>query len=185
MRWGVLVALLVGALCVGAPTSYAATRVIPTEIRIPSIGVDGQLMGLGLNPDRTLQTPPLKTPLLAGWYVGAPVPGDPGSAVVVAHVDGDGQPGLFLNLSKVKAGDDIYVTRSDGKTATFVVTQVAKYAKEPGDAVKGEQVFPSELFYSNQAQSELHLATCGGRYDAANRNYLDSIVVYSNLVSLR
>jgi hypothetical protein len=185
MRFGVLVALLAGALFIGAPASHAATKVIPTEIRIPAIHVDGQLMALGLNADHTLQTPPLKTPMMGGWYVGAPVPGDHGSAVIVAHVDGDNKRGLFFELSKLRVGDKIYVTRSDGHTAEFSVFKTAKYAKEPGTQVPGEQVFPQGLFYSNQNQAQLHLATCGGRYEASTRNYLDSIVVYSVLTALR
>lgn len=183
----VLVATVVGALLMGAPTTaHAATAVIPTTIRIPAIGVDSnQIMALGLNTDGTMQVPPVAHPMMGGWYTGAAIPGNPGTAVVAAHVDGDGQHGLFFNLSKVKAGDRIFVTRSDGRTAEFEVTQVAEYAKEAGNAQDGEQVFPAPVFFSNQSRSELHLVTCGGRFSPAEHSYLDSIAVYSVLVSLR
>jgi len=96
--------------------------------------------------------------------------------VIVAHVDGDGKRGLFYNLSKLQVGDRVEVERSDGKTAVFKVDRVAKYPKSE---------FPTRAFYSNQHGSELHLATCGGRYDAKNRNYLGNWLVWSKLVELK
>jgi hypothetical protein len=170
-----------------APASPALSsrRVIPVAIRIPSIGVDShKLMALGLNADHSLQVPPVNHPEIGGWYTGAPIPGNPGSSVIAAHVDGDHHPGLFIDLSKVKIGDKIYVDRSDGKTAEFAVSETGKYCKEAVGCPKGEKVFSDAEFYSSQPRAELHLATCGGRYDAKDRNYLESIIVISTLVSM-
>jgi hypothetical protein len=35
--------------------------------------------------------------------------------------------------------------------------------------------------YGNTADPELRLITCGGKYDAANKNYLDNVIVYAKL----
>lgn len=141
-------------------------------------------MALGLEPDHTLQVPPLAHPEIGGWYTGAPIPGDPGTAVLAGHVDGDHQRGIFWALSKVKTGDLIYVSRSDGETAEFRVVETNKYCKESTGCSKGERVFPTRTFYSSQPTPELHLATCGGRYDSKDHNYLESIVVISRLVNM-
>lgn len=162
-----------------------ADKIVPVAIRIPSIGVDGhEVTPLGLEPDHTMQVPPVSTPKVVGWYTGAPIPGNPGSAIMVGHVDGDHIKGLFYNLSELKVGKLIYVDLSDGETATFKVTRTGKYAKEAADATAGEKPFPTDDFYSSQPEAELHIDTCGGRYDAKHRNYLDAIVVFSVLVSL-
>lgn len=179
--------LLVGTLmcCLSVPTTPLiplAEEIVPTGIHIPSIGVNSQqLMPLGLAQDRTLQVPPVSTPQVAGWYTGASVPGDPGTSIIVSHVDGDGQKGLFFNLSKVRVGDQVSVDRSDGSTAVFTITKVGLYCKEKAACPRGEKVFPSAAFYSNQQEPQLHLETCGGRFDAKNRNYLDAFVVFSTL----
>jgi sortase (surface protein transpeptidase) len=168
-----------------AVPALSSRRVIPVAIRIPSIKVDGrQIMALGLNGDHSLQVPPLKNPLVAGWYTGAPVPGNPGSGIMAAHVDAGGVKGLFYRLSEMKPGDLVFVDRSDGKTAEFKTASVDKYCKDAVGCPAGEKVFPSKLFYSSQPQAQLHLTTCGGRYDAKDRNYLESIVVISTLVSM-
>jgi hypothetical protein len=64
-----------------APPSPAAE---PVGIAIPSIGVDADVTAVGLNGDGTMETPDFGS---AGWYAEGPRPGDPGPAVVVAHVD--------------------------------------------------------------------------------------------------
>ncbi|WP_207841596.1 class F sortase [Williamsia soli] len=61
---------------------------------IPSIGVDSTLMGLELDQTGAMQVPPAGFP--AGWYTGAPSPGEDGPAVIAGHVDWDGEPGVFF-----------------------------------------------------------------------------------------
>ncbi len=50
---------------------------------------------------------------------------------------------------------------------------------------KVEQVakkkFPTNAVYGDTTDEELRLITCGGRYNAANRNYVDNVVVYAKL----
>ncbi|HUX71136.1 MAG TPA: class F sortase, partial [Cellulomonadaceae bacterium] len=75
-------------------TSAAAhlSRSAPVRLQIPAIGVDSSLMALGLNSDGTMQVPPSGFP--AGWYTGAPTPGEIGPAIIAGHVDWNG-PAVF------------------------------------------------------------------------------------------
>ena len=58
---------------VATPALAAAT---PVRIRIPALGVDSALIGLGLQADGTLQVPADGS--VAGWFTGAPTPGERG-----------------------------------------------------------------------------------------------------------
>ena len=63
----------------GAPTTPLA-RSEPTRLRIPSLDVDTDLTALGLQADGALEVPTAGFP--AGWFTGAPSPGELGPAVV-------------------------------------------------------------------------------------------------------
>jgi len=62
----------------------------PTHLTVPAIGVSSDLLQLGLNPDNTLQVPPLSKNSQAGWYRSSPSPGQLGPA----RVQRPQQPGL-------------------------------------------------------------------------------------------
>jgi sortase (surface protein transpeptidase) len=145
----------------------------PVSIDIPKIGARSSLIPLGLNPDDTIEVPPVTTPLQAGWYTYAPTPGEIGPAVVLGHVDGNHRKGIFFRLKELAAGDRISVARKDGTTAVFEVTKVHQVPKKD---------FESEGVYDDTAGPELRLITCGGVFDRSARNYVDNIVVYARLV---
>ena len=50
----------------------------PVSLDIPKIDAHSSLIPLGLNPDNSVATPPLNTPMQAGWYTYAPTPGEIG-----------------------------------------------------------------------------------------------------------
>jgi len=60
-----------------APVQVTSTPALaaapPVRIRIPAIGVDSALIGLGLQADGTLEVPADGS--VAGWFTGAPTPG--------------------------------------------------------------------------------------------------------------
>ena len=140
----------------------------PVRVQVPSIGVDSGLLDLGLQDDGTLEVPPDGTS--AGWYVDAPTPGELGPAVIAAHVDWDGQPGVFYRLRDVRPGEEISVLREDGTTAVFVVTSVEQFAKDE---------FPTQTVYGDIDHAGLRLITCGGSFDSTARSYVDNIVVFA------
>ncbi len=143
----------------------------PVRLTVPSISVDTPLMDLGLQPDGTLEVPP--DGVLAGWFTGAPTPGELGPAIIAGHVDWNG-PGIFYDLHLVVAGDLIEVDRADGSTAVFTVTEVGQYPKNE---------FPTEAVYGPVGFAGLRLITCGGLFDDAAGSYEDNVVVFAELVS--
>ncbi|GAB4081958.1 class F sortase [Modestobacter muralis] len=155
---------------VAAPLVMAAAR--PVRVRIPAIGVDSDLMDLGLQDDGTLEVPPDGFP--AGWFTGAPTPGEQGPAVIAGHVDWAGAPGVFAALRDVAAGDEITVSRADGSTAVFRVTEVGQYDKD---------AFPTAAVYGDLDHAGLRVITCGGEFDDAAQSYLDNTVVFADLVA--
>lgn len=142
---------------------------VPTRLRIPAIGVDSDLMSLGLRSDGTLETPPGAFP--AGWYTGAPTPGELGPAIIVGHVRYN-TPGVFSRLSDLRRNDTIDVRRQDGSTATFRVTRLEHFAKAQ---------FPTQKVYGNIDHPGLRLITCGG-LDAATNEFKENVVVFADLV---
>lgn len=146
-------------------------RSVPVRLRIAAIGVDSQLMDLGLRDDGTMEVPPGGFP--AGWYTGAPTPGELGPAIIAGHVDMKG-PGVFYDLHKVKPGDQVTVTRKDGSTPVFRVTRVEQFPKDQ---------FPTKMVYGDIARAGLRLITCGGTFDRSSGHYEDNIVAFADLVT--
>jgi|SRR5271170_1491022 len=160
---------------VAPPQSAAAVSkpiAAPVSLTIPLIGVQTNLITLGLTSDGELQVP--STTKVAGWYTGSPRPGAIGSAIIVGHIDGDNLPGVFFRLDTLTRGDKIYIKRADGTLVEFRVTSVQEYLKDH---------FPTEDVYGPVPDAELRLITCGGALDSAIHHYLSNIVVYATEVS--
>ncbi|MCW2713184.1 MAG: class sortase [Frankiales bacterium] len=143
----------------------------PVRLTIPALGVDTGLMPLDLAADGALEVPPAGFP--AGWYTGAPTPGELGPAVLAGHVDWKGAPGVFYDLRRLAGGELITVAREDGRAVVFRVTRVAKFAKDE---------FPSDLVYGDLDHAGLRLITCGGSFDRQARSYVDNLVVFAERV---
>jgi sortase (surface protein transpeptidase) len=144
---------------------------VPTRLVIPAVEVDTDLIPLGLGADGTLDVPAAGFP--AGWYTGAPTPGELGPAVIAGHIDWNG-PGVFFAISHLVPGDAVLVTREDGSVATFAVVEVAEFGKED---------FPTALVYGGIDFAGLRLITCGGVFNRKAGHYEDNIVVFASLVS--
>ncbi|GAB2998011.1 class F sortase [Amycolatopsis acidiphila] len=142
----------------------------PAAIDIPRIGAHSSLVPLGLNPDHTVDVPPVSEPQQAGWYRFGSTPGEVGPAVILGHVDGNKQLGIFYRLKELVPGDRVSVSRVDGSTARFVVSRVEQADKD---------VFPSGAVYDDTADPELRLITCGGSFDHAAHSYRDNIIVFA------
>jgi sortase (surface protein transpeptidase) len=144
-------------------------------LRIPAIGVNSALLGLGLNKDRTVQVPPLSKDSRAGWYTGSPTPGQLGPSLLLGHVDSaEYGPGVFFKLGALHRGDTVDVTRADSTVAVFRVDRVAAFPKDH---------FPTLEVYGDTANAQLRLITCGGKFDFGARSYESNIVVFASLVS--
>jgi sortase (surface protein transpeptidase) len=161
-----------------AASTLALPRSVPVTLAIPAIGVHATVIKLGLNPDRTLQVPPL-TPAgvkQAGWYDRGPAPGQTGPAVIAGHVDSYQGPGAFFRLGALRPGDQIDVTRADRTTAVFRINAVDEYTKTS---------FPTQQVYGPVTYAGLRLITCGGQFDYQTRHYRSNIVIYATLTGSR
>lgn len=142
----------------------------PERVLIPALGVDSAMMDLGLRADGAMEVPPDGS--TTGWYALSPTPGEIGPAVLAAHVDWRGEPGVFYRLRDTEPGDEVQVRRQDGTIAVFTVSRVEQYAKDS---------FPSDAVYGDVDGAELRLITCGGEFDDGAGHYDDNIVVYAQL----
>jgi sortase (surface protein transpeptidase) len=156
-----------------APPPPADPRPVPrpVSLTIPLIGVQTQLITLGLTSSGALQVP--SSTSVAGWYTGSPEPGAIGSAIIVGHIDSFSGPGVFYRLPQLRPGDKIYVKRANGTLVEFRVTSVQAYLKDR---------FPTAAVYGPTPDPELRLITCGGTFDYATHHYLSNIVVYATEV---
>jgi hypothetical protein len=153
------------------PRPQTMVAAVPLPVSIPSIDIDSALMDLGLNSDGTLEVPPGAFP--AGWFLGAPTPGELGPAIIVGHVDWAGEPGVFFDLHLLTRGDVVTLARADGSSARLQVTRVARFAKDE---------FPTTAVYGDIDHAGLRLITCGGEFDLLAGSYRDNIVVFAELV---
>lgn len=153
-------------------TSEGLPRSVPKYLDLPKIGASSSLVPLGLNTDHTLRVPPVDQPMQAGWYMNSPTPGEKGPSVLIGHVDGGGKPGIFHQLKDLQQGDQVVVTREDGRKVQFVV-----YRKQEVSKAR----FPADEVYGDVSRPELRLITCGGTFDKQAHSYRDNVIVYAAL----
>lgn len=184
----------------------APTTVRPVGLRIPSIGVSSSTPWVPLGKvskedakkhkftkEGDLESPDVSQPQTLGWYCppvtgrpdacGWPAAGEPIPAgqvrrpfVVAGHINSAGTPGVFSKLAKVKAGDKVEVSRSDGQVAVFKVIRL--------DIVK-KTVFPVSV-YDATAKPTAVIITCGPyEIDRKAHRYEDQTIAVAELVELK
>ncbi|MFZ3499923.1 class F sortase [Streptomyces sp. 5.8] len=161
-----------------APASPAAAPAAPkpasapVRVRIPSAGVDASpLLTLGLASDGTVEVPSVADGDKIGWYDKGVTPGETGPAVLIGHFDTARGPAVLKDVSKVRVGDEVTVSRADGSTAVFRVRELEQVDKKR---------FPTDKVYGNTARPELRVITCGGEITDGHRP--DNIILYADLV---
>ena len=143
----------------------------PVRLEIPSISVNIDIIDLGLDTDGTLEVPP--DGKAAGWYTGAPAPGEVGPAIIAGHVDWEGTDGVFFDLRNLEPGADIIVTRADGSRTVFTATSIEHFPKDD---------FPTDVVYGDLDHPGLRIITCGGSFDETARSYTDNIIAFADIV---
>jgi hypothetical protein len=148
---------------------------VPVRLQIPAIGVDTGLLRLGKAKDGTVEVPsgPHRWDM-AGWYAGegGTRPGDPGSAVVLGHVDSRSGPAVFYRVRELRRGDQVEVTTADGTVFRFTVGRVEQYPKSR---------FPTADVYYPTLTPKLRLVTCGGSFDRASHHYRSNVIAFATL----
>jgi Sortase domain len=143
---------------------------VPVRLEIPSIGVSTRLQRLGRAGDGTVEVPSEWG--VAGWYADGTRPGDPGSAVILGHVDSKSGPAVFYRLRELRPGDKVEVVRAGGSRVRFTVERVEHYDK---------QRFPTDDVYYPTLTPRLRLVTCGGAFDPDTGHYRDNVIAFATL----
>ncbi len=145
----------------------------PTHLTISSVGIDANVITVGKNADGTIETPPVLSDE-TGWYKYGPTPGELGPAVIVGHVDSYKGISVFWQLHEVQPGDEIDITRVDGKIVKFKVDALKQF---------DQANFPTQEVYGNIDYAGLRLITCGGTFNTDTGHYSENTVVYASLVT--
>ncbi|MCX6523689.1 MAG: class F sortase [Actinobacteria bacterium] len=148
-----------------APAPVAEVGV-PIRIAIPELGVDSEVVPVGLEDDGSMGLPGASE---AGWYQYGQRPGQPqGSAVIAAHVDYNKKPGVFIKLNSLPIGAEVLVTDDAGAVHRFIVTE--RFQVEKGE-------LPAAELFRTTGDPVLTLVTCGGSFSKSRRSYADNIVI--------
>jgi hypothetical protein len=141
---------------------------VPTQLRLPALGVTASIVPVGLAAGGTLAVP--ADPHVLGWWEEGAAPGEAlGTVVIDGHVDtwnaGDG---ALFHLASARPGERI-VLRTSAGPVTYVIVGRRTYLKAS---------LPRSVFAS-YGRPRLVVITCGGPFDWTTRHYLDNVVVYA------
>jgi hypothetical protein len=145
----------------------------PVRVHIPAIATTAAIGPLGLNRDGTLEVPRIFS--RAGWYTGRPTPGETGPAIIAAHrASRRGTvPAAFWRLPEVQPGQEIVVTRADGRRVLFVVDRLEQHRKS---------AFPTQAVYGPTPEPALRLITCGGPHEPSlGDRYRDNVIIFARM----
>jgi LPXTG-site transpeptidase (sortase) family protein len=148
----------------------ATGRISPTRLRIPSIGVDANVVGVGLLSDGSMDVP--DNLWTTAWLSSGARPGLPGSTVIAGH-RGVGTPAVFSHLENVRPGERIFVSDATGAELVYEVTGVVSVDLSPSSQV--------DVFGPTTTQ-QLVLITCFGKYSSIARTYDHRLVVVTRLL---
>lgn len=158
------------AIATTGPGSGIEDGPAPVGLRIERLRVDSPVQPYGVNTRSGQMDVPRNVTEVA-WYKHGPSPGQPGSAVLAAHVDlSDQGPGVFFNLNKLQPGDQVWVVYDDGTEASFTVSARQVYNKAD---------LPVNAIFSRSGPAVLTLITCGGGFSESAQSYDSNVVVYA------
>lgn len=138
----------------------------PTWITIPSIGLDNQIVEVGIKNGAYDAS---------WWDVGhqkdSPDPGEPGNSVFNGHVSTINAGHVFRNLKDVKAGDAVFVY-SDVFRTEWSVTDVLSVPSDESD------------FMDQTPDARVTLYTCDGVWNPVDRQFSNRLVVVGQFVGV-
>ncbi|MFE0174377.1 sortase domain-bontaining protein [Streptomyces sp. NPDC059002] len=172
--------LATAAVLAAAPAVGDRTPGRGDRVRIPAIGVDADVLPVGLDGGGALEVPSFRDAAKVGWYTLGPRPGARGPAVLVGHRDAPAEPpgrgyrdAVFARLDRLRPGDRIETTTSTGRRTAFEVTAVDTYRTT---------AFPTDKVYAPAAGPQLRLLSCGGRI-GGDGHWDSNVVVTAELTA--
>jgi len=154
-------------------SSYKVAPDMPKTITIKAINVHARVLPVGILSSGALGVP--RNTNDTGWYNGSSKPGENGAPLIIGHVSGAVNVGVFYNLKKLNAGDIITVERGDGVKIDYKVVKK--------QVVPSSQVDMSELLVPVTAGTEgLNIMTCAGKYQEKEQTFTDRELVFTERV---
>jgi LPXTG-site transpeptidase (sortase) family protein len=139
----------------------------PAALTIGELDVDGApVRPVGVDDRGEMEVPGVAE---VGWYRFGARPGEPGAAVLAAHIAYDGVDGVFRHLDDLSPGDAVTVALDDGSARDYVVTVVTQVPKTE---------LPADV-WARDGDQRLVLITCGGEFDQGAGHYRDNVVAYA------
>ncbi|MFA6228293.1 MAG: class F sortase [Patescibacteria group bacterium] len=165
---------LIESMAPRLPTALLADSTgigVPVRLKIPKIKVDTVIERVGLTPQGAVDVP--KGPSNAAWFEFSPRPGDSGNAIITGHygIWKNGKPTVFNGLSKLVAGDRLYIEDEKGRITVFIVRQSRSY--DPKADVP-------EVFISSDGKAHLNLITCEGAWNKSVKSYPKRLVIFAD-----
>ncbi len=146
----------------------------PVRIQIPALKVSAPIIAAAVDSSGALAVPANVTQ--AAWFQAGNAPGQPGTAIIAAHVDFKGALGLFNGLHTLPKGAAIYVTDASHHVRVFRVTAGTLAPKSNPDTVASLAAAAAR-----PGQPRLALITCGGDLNVAKHSYYDNFVLLADL----
>jgi sortase (surface protein transpeptidase) len=144
----------------------SASPSAPVRLSIPAVGITAPIVPVGVNAKGEMAVPNGSTNNV-GWYAAGVTPGNPGAAVLDAHVFA-----AFSKLHNVSIGDSVYVKTESGQTLRFIVTATRTSLLS--------DLTPGMLFEETDAR-HLNLITCAGKLTPDHSTYDHRLIVYTTL----
>lgn len=148
----------------------------PIRLKIPKLGIDAPFQYNGLSSLGIMEIPNNVTD--AGWFTGAPRPGEKGVSIITGHVAQIRggvvtKQGVFSRLNELVPNDTFTVLTDQGVSKTFVVRESRTY--EPS-------VDTNAIFTANDDGSHLRLITCEGTWEADKQSFTKRLVVFADAI---
>ena len=180
-----------------SPTPYNGSV---TKFKVPRLGIDAPIEEMGLNAAGELDTPrnenkdvawyhlydkPGRTnpDNLAGWQQlgGLKATEYKGNSVFSAHIYYHEAPAPFVNLQRIKVGDDISTLMQDGREYKFKV--IAGPTVVLASALDGNRM--AQLIWPSNKPTDkewITMISCGGEFDPVTREYYSRVIVIGERV---
>jgi LPXTG-site transpeptidase (sortase) family protein len=152
--------------------NYAVVPANPRYIDIPKLQVHARILAMTVDEHNELKAP--YGIYDAGWYSSSSLPGQNGAMLLDGHSGIGKTHGIFHDIAKLAAGDQITITRGDGQKFTYAVVKTAVM-----DVAKVDM--SSTLVSQDTAKPGLSLITCAGDQIPGTFSLKQRVVVYAVL----
>ena len=142
----------------------------PRYISIAKISVKAMVKPVGVTAANQIESP--RNVFDAGWYNKSAKPGQPGAMVFDGHVSSWDTNGVFYELKKLEAGDEIKIERGDGTVFSYKVTRSQIYEADKVDMA-------AALTPVNPDKPGLNLITCTGTVIKGTNEFDKRLVVFA------